>query len=146
MAGQVSPGPEHPVPTRRRQLRYFFYGKHHRNGPSDDAQWCLSRDDEFSVFDEADDHDLSNSKGDLFGVLKRGDTTFDVLGTRGEQLAEFPVTPAGQPWHGYPLWPISRHDEGGRKSRPSSEALERMVETGVLTHKQKSRLLGGKLI
>jgi hypothetical protein len=66
--------------------------------------------------------------------------------TRGEQLAEFPVTPLHHPWHGYPLWPLNRHEEAGRKARPSIEALEKMVVAAVLSKKQKSRLAGGKTI
>jgi hypothetical protein len=139
-------GPEHPNRTRRRNLRYFFYIKHHRSESSSDAQWSLSHNDEFSIFDEADFLDLSDAKGDLYGLLKRPNGSFETIGTRGEQLAEFPVTPLDRAWHGYPFWPLKRNEEGGRKARPSSDALEKMVEAAVLSRKQKSRLAGGKTI
>jgi hypothetical protein len=146
MSNGGTPGPEHPSQTRRRRLRYFFYTKHHKSSPSPDAQWCVSQEDEFTVFDEADFHDLSNAKGDLFGVLKRANGSFEVIGTREEQLAEFPVTPPNQAWHNYPLNLLSRHEEVGRKARPPIEVLETMVKERILSHKQKSRLAGGKAI
>lgn len=147
MAGGGMVGTEHSDRTRRRNLRYFFYVKHHRAESSRDAaQWCVSHDDEFSIFDEANHEDLSNAKGDLYGMLRRPNGFFEVIGTRGEQLAEFPVTPLDQAWHGYPLWPLNRHEEGGRKARPSVDALEKMVVAAVLSEKQKSRLARGKTI
>jgi hypothetical protein len=149
LANDPSNGPVHPVPTRRRGLRYFFYVKHHRPGNSKDAQWRPDLDlaDEFAIFDEADFLDLSDDKGDLYGLRRDPtDGSFDVIGTRGEQIAEFPVASPNQAWHGYPCWPLRRRDDGARKARPSREALDRMVASGVITPKQRSRLAGGKPI
>ncbi|WP_165075249.1 hypothetical protein [Paludisphaera rhizosphaerae] len=141
-------GPEHPVRTRRRRLRYFFYVKHHQAGRSQHAQWArdLSREDEFNVFDVADFHDLSDHKGDLYGVRRLEDGRFAVIGTREEQVAEFPVTPLNQAWHGYPCWPILRRDDADRKARPPREAVDKMVQAGILQEKQASRLKAGRAI
>jgi hypothetical protein len=141
-------GPEHPVRTRRRSLRYLFYVKHHQTGRSQHAQWArdLSHDDEFGVFDEADFHDLSDAKGDLYGVRRLEGGRFDVIGTRDEQVAEFPVAPSNQAWHGYPCWPILRRDDADRKARPPREAVDKMVQAGILREKQASRLKAGKAI
>lgn len=141
-------GPEHASRTRRSGYRYFFYAKHHATGPSRHAQWLpdLGREDEFSVFNIADEFNLSNSQGDLFGLLVRPGGSVEILGTRDEQVAEFPVTPRNQAWHGYPLWPIRRHDDAPRKSRPPADALRKMEESGIIDEKQRSRLARGKPI
>jgi hypothetical protein len=145
----TSSRPARPFPTRRRGLRDFFYAKLHRHQGSKDAQWRPDLDpaDEFAIFDEADFLDLSDDKGDLFGLRRDPiDGVFDVIGTRGEQVAEFPIAPPNQAWHGYPCWPLRRHGDGVRKAQPPREALDKMVASGVITPKQRSRLAGGKPI
>jgi hypothetical protein len=69
-----------------------------------------------------------------------------ILGTRGEQLAEFPVAPEGHAWHGYPAWPIMRleRDKKERKYPAPREVLAKMKEEGLITEKQRKRLAGGK--
>src|SRR4051794_19996466 len=104
------PGPLHPHRTRRSGQQYFFYDKHHRAGHSEDAQWLpdMTRVEEFAVFDLADFHDLSDDKGDLYGLHLSPEGMVMYLGTRDEQVAEFPVAREGHAWHGYPVWPIMR--------------------------------------
>jgi hypothetical protein len=92
-------GPEHPRTTRRSGYRYFFYVKHHNRANTDDAQWLasLSADDEFAVFDLADEHIIENAHHDLFGLRLGTGGEILVLGERDEQVAEFPFTHEGEP-------------------------------------------------
>jgi hypothetical protein len=108
MASGVETGPLHPVPTRRSGYRYFFYVKHHGRGGAGDAQWSddLSPQEEFGVFDLADEHDLSDQQGNLFGLHIGRAGKILMLGTWKQQVAKFPRAHPGQPWHGYPLWPV----------------------------------------
>jgi hypothetical protein len=138
------PGPLYPKPTRRSKHRYFFYDKHHKLGDSEEAQWLpdLSQDEEFAIFDSADWHEVSNDKGDLFGLRKKNGDVLD-LGTRKEQVAKFPVTSPGQPWHGYPVGPLQKGRAGANPPVPL-QVLAKMVDKGLLTAKQRRRLAGGK--
>src|ERR1700678_1745929 len=99
------PRPAHPLRTRHSEHQYFFYLKHHNAGKSEDAQWLpnLTHDEEFAVFDLADLHNLSNAKGDLYGLHLSPEGFVMSLGTREEQIAEFPLAQEGHPWHGYPV-------------------------------------------
>ena len=128
---------EHPVSTRRRQLRYQFTPKHHGQDVTA-AQWVLELTDEFAVFDAADWHDLSDDGGNLFGLIHDG-TQWVMLGTREEQVAKFPAAPTGAPWHGYPVWPLA-----GQADRPPKAVLTRMRDTGVITEIARKRLMAGK--
>lgn len=98
------------------------------------------------MFYLADEFDLSNHHGDLFGLLIRPGGWVETIGTRDEQIAEFPVALHDQAWHGYPLWPISRRDDAPRKSRLPADALRKMEENGIIDAKQRSRLARGKPI
>jgi hypothetical protein len=142
------PGPLHPPRTIRSRYEYFFYEKHHKGGYSEDGQWLpgMSQQEEFAVFDLADQHDLSNTKGDLFGLHLSQAREVLELGMRGEQVAKFPVTEEGHPWHGYPAWPIMKldHDEATRKYPPPVEALAKMKRVGLLSEPQRKRLARGK--
>ena len=147
MSNGAVPGPLHPATAQRSGYQYFFYSKHHQAGNSQDAQWDagLTQNEEFAVFDLADRHDLSNPNGDLFGLhLGPGSKPLE-LGTRGEFVAEFPVAVAGQPWHGYPCFPIaSRRRAHTRKPHVPIDALKKMQQAGLLTRAQASRLKKGK--
>src|SRR5579864_6746740 len=63
----------HDERTQRRQLEYLFTAKH-RGADSDAARWLpsLTAAEEFSVFNLADLHDLSDGRGWLYGVLRAG--------------------------------------------------------------------------
>jgi hypothetical protein len=140
-------GPEYQRPTRRSGYRYQFYIKHHSKANSNYAQWLetLSQDEEFAVFESADEHEIANPRGDLFGLHLGAGGEILVLGTRDEQVAEFPFARPGQAWHGYPMWPLKRSEEASRGTYPvPREALNRMVDVGLLTRSQKSRLSRGK--
>jgi hypothetical protein len=106
----------------------------------------MTHDEEFAVFDLADLHDLSDEKGDLYGLRLGPEGTIMSLGTREEQVAEFPVAPEGHAWHGYPAWPIMRldRDKKERKNPAPREALAKMKEAGLITEKQRKRLARGK--
>jgi hypothetical protein len=66
-----SSGSIHDIPTRKSGYRYLFYDKHHGAGGHDAAQWLISRDEEFRVFDLADEHDLADDRQWLYGIGQR---------------------------------------------------------------------------
>ena len=140
MSTGESSGPIHPVPTRRSGYRYLFYDKHHgldRHA----ARWVadLSQGEEFLVFDEADFHDLSDDRGCLYGVRPRVEGRIPKLGTKGEQVAEFPRARPNQPWHGYPAWPL-----GGERHGPPKRVFQKMEDSGLLSTRDRKRLEKGK--
>jgi len=139
---------EHPHPTQRSGCRYLFTAKHHGGGPPDAAQWSsdLTEAEEFSVFDTADLHALADGRQWLYGVLPDGAGGLRDLGTWSQQVAEFPLANAGQPWHGYPLWAVSElapQSRQGEKYRPERAVFDLMVAAGLITERQKKRLLKG---
>lgn len=144
--GETS-GPIHPTPTRRSGHRYLFYDKHH-GADRRAAQWSpeLTPDEEFAVFDRADWHDLSDDRGWLHGLRLGPDGAVLELGTWGQQLAEFPSARIGEPWHGYPLWPLKEQgppNRRGEKHRPSKEVFAKMEAAGLLTARDRKRLYKG---
>jgi len=145
------PGPLHPrrIEQDGREYRYFFYENVHRTGDSEDAQWLpeMTHDEEFAVFELSVSHDLSNKKGDLYGLrLGPGGRRILILGTREEQIAEFPLPQGDHPWHGYPVWPVTRleRDKKERKDGAPHEALRKMSFAGLITENQRKRLARGK--
>jgi hypothetical protein len=133
---------EHPQTTRRHQYRYRFTSKHH--GGHGDGQWLasLSEEDEFAVFDGADDRELSDAAGNLFGALPDGNDSLRMLGTE-EQIAKFPRASDGSPWHGYPMWPLSDDAPPNRRHGPPKEVYDRMVVVGLINHEMRRRLMKG---
>ena len=147
MASGDDPCPEHPERTRRRDLRYCFYVVHHGRGVADDTQWAgdLSEAEEFTIFDESDWHDLSDPKGNLYGLRRSPDGTILDLGTQGEQVAKFWNPDNNQPTHGFPLWPLTDSGSDNRKKQPApKDALKKMLEAGLLLTAQYNRLRKGK--
>ncbi len=140
-----SSGPIHPVLTQRSGYRYLFYDKHRGRGGPDSSQWSvsLSQDDEFAVFDVADRDDLKAERGWLYGVRPRdAGGRIPDLGTLGQQIAEFPLARANDPWHGYPLWPLGENgpeNRKGEKGRPSKVVFLRMEVVGLLTTRERKR-------
>jgi hypothetical protein len=105
----------------------------------------MTQEEEFVVFCLADYHNISNAKGDLYGVRLSPERKIISLGTREEQVAEFPLAPDGHPWHGYPVWPIMRLDGDKKRKYPApKEALEKMKQAGLITEIQRKRLASGK--
>jgi hypothetical protein len=138
----------HPTPSG---YRYYFYPKHHGAGRPTDARWLpeMSREEEFAVFVMADRYELSDDKGDLYGLRIRGTVPTHeilILGTRYEQVARFWNPSQSSHWHGYPLWPIIQRGSLNRKdqkNRPPKEVLQKMVDSGLLNEKQLYRLMKG---
>jgi hypothetical protein len=148
MSTGESSGPIHPVPTRRSGHRYLFYDKHHGRGGSDAAQWLpsLTQQEEFDIFDTADEHEFSDDRGWLYGIGRDGEGNVLALGTWGQQVAEFPQARAEEAWHGYPLWPLKKlgpQNRKGERQRPSKRVFLRMEEAGLLTSRDRKRLYKG---
>lgn len=136
----------HPQPTRRSQYRYVFTAKHHGGGPPDAARWFLNPLEEFSVFDDADFFEIADDAGRLYGILRDGADGLRYLGTWNQQLAEFPLANEGQPWHGYPLWPLKDfgpENRRGEKHRPAKQVFVVMERAGLITRRERKRLLKG---
>src|SRR5262245_21269251 len=136
----------HAVRTRRSSYRCFFYDKQHGRGGPEAARWALdlSEEEEFGIFDQADFHDLSDAPGNLYGIPLGPDREVLYLGTLRQQVAKF--TDSGPHWHGFPLGPL---DEKLDPPHPPvralpKDALEKIVDAGLLTREERKRLLKGK--
>ena len=138
----------HPIPTRKYEYRYLFSDKHHGRGGFKAAQWlpALSDDEEFSVFDEAVFHGISDQYGRLYGVRITTNQKVLYVGTLGQQIAEFPHARPGEPWHGYPLWPLKEAGPAnmqGENRRPLKEVFQKMEERIKLKARDRKRLWKG---
>jgi hypothetical protein len=105
----------------------------------------LSPDAEFAVFDLADFHEIFDDRGWLYGIHLR-ESVVRVLGTEGEQIAAFPSARPNEPWHGYPLWPrrmIGPENRRGDRLRPPKAAFLRMEVVGLITQRDRKRLMKG---
>jgi hypothetical protein len=121
----------------KRQAEYFFHPKHHDGNPKE-AQWAVSREEEFSVFDSADANDLSDESGNLYGVLvEKMGTGFVKIGTKGQQVAFFHWVRPGSPWHGYPLYPL----KGEIQQRKPPNCLYAKMEAASLIGPRTARRL-----
>jgi hypothetical protein len=140
--------PIHSEQTRKRRYSYQFTGKHHGAGKADDARWAeeVSRVEEFSVFDDADCHDILDEDGRFYGVLRDADGKLRDLGAWQQQIAEFPPANEGVPWHGYPLWAVNElapPNRARQQMRPAREVFEKMERAGLITARQRKRLYKG---
>jgi hypothetical protein len=138
---------EHHTLTGRSSYRYQFTPKHH-GADSDAARWLpsMTLDEEFVVFDEADEHELNGDDGNLYGVQRDDDGEVRYIGTWNQQIAEYPVAREAEPWHGYPLYPLIElgpENRRGQKGRPGKEVFDKMADAGVITRRQRRRLLKG---
>jgi hypothetical protein len=131
----------HGVRTSRSNFQYQFTPKHH-GADKKAAQWLpsLTLDEEFAVFNTADQNNLADAQGDLYGAEKVGADDLRVLGTRGEQVAKFPATPQNQAWHGYPAWALAGGNRAGEVMKPAKAVLERMEAEGIITKRGRKRL------
>ena len=142
--GETS-GPIHPVPTRRSGYRYLFYVKHH-GGDSRAAQWLpsMSHEEEFGVFDAADQNEISDEREWLYGIRPRDEAgLIPDLGTWEQQIAEFPRARPNEAWHGYPLLALSDAAPDNRKRekcRPSKAVFLKMEAAGMLRDRERKRL------
>jgi hypothetical protein len=79
-------------------------------------------------------------------VRPNGDEGLGYLGTWNQQVAEFPVAREGEAWHGYPLYPLKElgpENRRGEKHRPKNVVFDKMVRAGLITPRQRRRLLKG---
>ncbi|MBX9582200.1 MAG: hypothetical protein K2X87_17990 [Gemmataceae bacterium] len=139
-----------PRPTHRSGLVYRFTPKHHDGHDPDAARWLpeLTRDEEFGVFELADDRAIADDDGNLYGLLRGVDGDLRDLGTWEQVIAEFPFARPGEPWHGYPVWPVNGsapEHRRGQVCRPATEAFDRLFDAGLISRGEKKRLRSGKL-
>jgi hypothetical protein len=137
----------HPVKTLRgRTLK--FTDKHHHCGKSDHGCWrkSITRDIEFSLFQDAETGDYSDDDGNLYNVHKKGEE-FIEIGTRHELLAIFWNPKSPVEWHGHPIWPIKTKDPLNRKNeeyKPSKAVMQRMVKQGRISERDADRMRRGE--
>jgi hypothetical protein len=138
----------HPERTQKSKHSYLFTDKHHGKGGHEDAQWAddVTREEEFSVFDEADLNDICDADGRLYGVLQDADGELRCLGTWKQEVAEFPQASAGSPWHGYPIWAVNQSAPANRRHprmRPAKEVFDKMELAEMINAQHRKRLYRG---
>ena len=110
------------------------------------AKWALDlgENEEFGIFDQADDLELSDDRGNLYGIRLGPERQVLVLGTHRQQIAKF--TDSGLHWHGFPLGPLERNlDPPHPPDRAlPKDALRKMVDAGLLAREERKRMLKGK--
>jgi hypothetical protein len=136
----------HPVKTLRGRS-YIFTDKHHHCRTSDHGCWLkeISREIEFSLFQDAETGDYSDERGNLFNVHKDGEE-FIEIGTKHELLATFWNPRSAAEWHGHPCWPIKTREPLNRSNqdyRPSKAVMLKMVEKGRMAQHEADRILRG---
>lgn len=140
----------HPVPTHRGRLLYQFTPKHH-GGDAGAATWRaeLTREEEFEVIDTADQHEIADTDGNLYGLLRGEGGTLRALGTWDQRPAEFPVARPGEPWHGYPIFPVNDEAPENRQGfacKPAKEVFGRLLGAGLVDRREKKRLAKGDFV
>jgi hypothetical protein len=126
-----------------------FTGKHHGGSLAGDATWAseVSRNEEFSVFEEGVAAEVEDEDGNFFGVLRGEDGELRDLGTKKQQIAIFPFTSEGTPWHGYPQWSLEDADAPNRsiqKMRPAKRVFDRLKAARMLHETEVRRLWRGR--
>ena len=139
----------HGTLTARSHYRYQFTPKHH-GADQQAAQWlpALTLEEEFAVFDDADEHDLTDDAGELYGLRRDGEGGLLPVGVWDEQIAEFPFAGDGQAWRGYPGYPLVEMgpaNRRGERSRPARVVFDKMLRAGLISRSQRQRLLKGRL-
>jgi hypothetical protein len=122
----------------------MFTTKHHDGKDPDAGQWALTRQQEFSVFNIADVYDLLDEAGNLYGILPSLDGGLHYLGTDGQQVAMFRCVRDGEPWHGFPLWPLGEQGKGGPLARRLKAVFRKMEEVGLIGPTTRRRLQAAK--
>ena len=138
----------HDKVTTENGYQYLFTGKHHGAGGDGDATWHpeLPEADEFGVFERADVAAMSDEDGRLYGLVRDEAGEVRTLGTWQQQVAEFPSSRAGIPWHGYPIWGVNHDAPSNRRHqrmRPAKSVFQKMCDLGWITPEEKSRLFKG---
>lgn len=140
---------EHSASTQRSGYRYFFYAKHH-GGDKKAAMWLtsISREVEFSIFDQGDLRQIADERGWIYGILLDAAGDLREIGTWDEQVAEFqPGASAGDPWHGYPQWPVDELGPANRRKQkccPDRAVFDLMLAAALINKIQRKRLLAGR--
>jgi hypothetical protein len=137
----------HEQLTQRSGYRYQFTPKHH-GADAEAGQWLpdLSLEEEFAVFDTADEHMLTDDNGYLYGVQRESYESLRFLGTWYQQVAEFPTAREGEAWHGYPVYPLQGQgpeNRRGQKCRPQKVVFSKMMTAGLISDVQRRRLMKG---
>ncbi len=142
----------HVARTRLNHLSYCFTPKHHGAGSASDSCWLLElpRPEEFQVFDMADFHQLTDNRGNLYGLRIKeagGKRQLLELGTKHERIARFWAEEREYAhWHGHPLWPIDEDQPSNRarqSHRPPKEVFDRLIEEALLSRPKARRLRNG---
>jgi hypothetical protein len=104
----------------------------------------LSEEEEFGIFEQADELELSDDRGHLYGIRLGPDRQVLPLGTHRQQIAKF--HDSGPHWHGFPLGPLDRDLDPPHPPERAlpKDALQKMVDVGLLTREERRRLLKGK--
>lgn len=105
----------------------------------------MTHEEEFSVFNLADVLDIQDD-GRFFGVLRDAEGDLRDLGTWQQQVAEFPLASGSAPWHGYPAWPLNDLAPPNRvsqKMRPNKSVFVFMESVGLISTRQRTRLMKG---
>jgi hypothetical protein len=107
----------------------------------------VSETEEFAIFDQADLCEIKDKRGNLYGIEIGPDPhrVPRVIGTLGQEIAEFPFARPNERWHGFPLAPLRKRSD--RRNPPDRgvprEALTRMVETALITRAKMKRYAKG---
>lgn len=139
----------HDAETQRSHYRYQFTTKHHGGaGSAGEAQWqpSLELADEFAIFELADTHEIADLRGNLYGIHRLAGGALADVGTWQQQIAKFPVARPGEPWHGYPLFPIGKagpEELRGGRCEPEKSVFATLERTGLITKRQRKRLQKG---
>jgi hypothetical protein len=124
-----------------------FTDKHHHCRNSDHGCWRkeITRDIEFSLFQDAETGDYSDDRENLYNVHKNGDE-FIEIGTKRELLAIFWNPHSAAEWHGHPLWPVKTREPFNRKNedyKPSKAVMQKMVDHRRMSQRDADRILRG---
>jgi hypothetical protein len=142
---------DHPNPTPTSGYRYQSTPKHH-GADRAAAQWLpnLTLEEEFAVFEFADEHNIGAANGYLYGVQPDADGGLRDLGTWTQQMAEFPPAKNPSPWHGYPIWAVNDENAPSNRAseemRPPREVFRRLVELDFISLAKSRRLNKGNHI
>ena len=106
----------------------------------------MTHDEEFAVFDLADFHDLSNEKGDLYGLHLSPERSIMIWGLEKNRWRSFLFRKEIIPGMAIRAWPIIGWSGTSRSeiSLPPKDALEKMKHAGLITENQRKRLARGK--
>lgn len=138
---------DHPLPTQKTGFLYIFTPKHHG---ADKGASCwlpeLPLEREFSIFDAADQHEIADDAGNLYGLSRSEEGGLHYLGIWFEQLAEFPFQEPGAKWHGYPSYPlkdVGPENRRGDKCKPAKEVFKKMYRAILISAQERKRLSKG---